>query len=72
MDKIAIYSYSIVYSSTEEFNDKTPYLTAILEDEKGERFASLVDGYKGGVTVAVGQIVKCIGEDDNGKATYSL
>ena len=72
MGKATIYTYSVVYSSTEEFKDKTPYLTAILENEKGERFASLVDGYKDGAAVAVGQEVTYTGEDENGKATYSL
>lgn len=72
MGKATIYTYSIVYSSTEEFKDKTPYLTAILENGKGERFASLVDGYKDGMAVAVGQEVKYTGADESGKATYSL
>lgn len=72
MGKNTIYTYSVVYSSTKEFKDVAPYLTAILENEKGERFASLVSGYKDGIAVAVGQEVKCTGKDESGKATYSL
>ncbi|CAK7060313.1 MAG: hypothetical protein DELT_01404 [Desulfovibrio sp.] len=72
MGKTTIYTYSIVYSSTEDFKDKTPYLTAILENEKGERFASLVDGFTEGMDVAVGQEVKYTGDNACGKATYSL
>jgi uncharacterized OB-fold protein len=72
MEKATIYSYSILFSSSEAFKDKTPYLTAILENEKGERFASLVDGYKNGASVAIGQEVRCTGKDAQGKAVYSL
>ncbi|MTI17741.1 OB-fold domain-containing protein [Rhodobacteraceae bacterium RKSG542] len=72
MSKYTLYTYSVVYSSTEDFKDKTPYLTAILEDENGDRFASLVEGYEDGCDVCVGQEIKRIGEDANGKVIYSL
>ena len=72
MEKAKIYTFSVLFSSTEAFNDKVPYLSAILENEKGERFASLVDGYKAGMSVSIGQEVRCTGTNDQGKAIYTL
>ena len=72
MEKAKIYTYSILYSSTEEFKDRTPYLTTILEKESGERFAALVDGWKEGMEVKIGQEVHSTGPDADGKQHYSL
>ena len=72
MDTATIYTYSILYSSTEEFKDKTPYLTTILEKQNGERFASLVEGWKEGMEVRIGQQVRCTGQDASGNPTYAL
>ena len=72
MKKATIYTYSIVYSSTEAFADKVPYCTAILELEDGARCAAMLAGYQEGMSIQPGQEVSCIGTDDAGNSIYSL
>lgn len=67
-----IYSFSIVRSSTPEFAERVPYCSAILENESGERFAALLDGYTDGMDVQVGQEVRETGTSPDGKALYAL
>lgn len=67
-----IYTYSVVFSSSEQFKDKTPYICAILEDDDGKRFASLVDGYKDGVDIAIGREIRKTGQNSAGQPTFSL
>lgn len=72
MKKATIYTFSIVRSSTEAFAARTPYCAAILEAADGVRFAVMLEGYQDGDTVKVGQTVKGIGTDGQGKERYSL
>ena len=72
MKEATIYTFSIVRSSTEAFADKTPYCTAILETADGARFAALLEGYRDGDAVQVGQTVKSLGTDPRGNKRYSL
>lgn len=72
MEAAKIYTYSILFSSSQEFKDKVPYVAAILERKNGERFASLLDGYTDGTTVAIGQDVRCTGRDAADRETYAL
>lgn len=72
MKHAAVYTYSIVHSSTEAFSDKTPYCSAILEQEGKGRFSALLEGYAAGMEVKIGQTVKYLGEDQTGKPRYSL
>jgi len=72
MENPVIFTYSILYSSTDEFVDKIPYVSCILEQEDGFRFASLLEGFVEGMDIKIGQEVKYIGEDEQGKVRYSL
>ncbi|MDR1241235.1 MAG: OB-fold domain-containing protein [Deltaproteobacteria bacterium] len=72
MDKAKIYTYSILFASTEEFKDRVPYLTAILEKPDGKRFASLIAGWNAGTRVEIGQEVHSSGTDAGGQSVYSL
>jgi uncharacterized OB-fold protein len=72
MQAAKIYAYSVLFSSSQDFKDKVPYVAAILERDDGERFASLVDGYKEGTKIAIGQEVVCTGRDAAGKETYAI
>lgn len=72
MSNPTIYTYSIIYSTTEAFTHKLPYVSAILEQEDGSRFASLLEGYKEGIEIKIGNKVKYLGEDEQGRAKYSL
>lgn len=67
-----IYTYSVVYSSSEQFKGKTPYLTAILEAEDGTRFPAFLDGYQEEIKVSVGQLVELQETDGAQKAVYRL
>lgn len=72
MNNPKIYTYSILYSTTEAFTAKLPYVTAILEAEDGSRFASLLEGYQSGMQVKIGQEVTYIADGLNGTARYIL
>ena len=72
MNNPKIYTYSILYSTTEAFAAKLPYVTAVLEAEDGSRFASLLEGYQPGMEVAIGQEVTYIADSQDGKARYTL
>lgn len=66
-----IYTYSIVYSTSEQFEDKVPYVTAILEDDEGVRFPSFVAGYTEDESeVFIGQEVVFMWSDEAGRAIY--
>jgi len=58
MKNAVIYSYSIVYSSSEQFKDKTPYVAAILQAEDGTRFPAFLGFYKEGMEISIGQTVE--------------
>lgn len=70
MNHASIYSYSVVYSSSVDFQDQTPYLCAIVEQADGQRIASFVQGYAEGTEVAIGQQV--YGLHDGSTEAYSL
>lgn len=72
MDNCKIYTYSILYSTTEAFAERLPYLTAILEATDGTRFASLIEGYQLDSKVLIGQTVRYLGSDANGRKRYAL
>ena len=48
-----IYSYSVLRSTSLDFQDKVPYLAAILEDEQGKRTSEFVHGYVDGMTINI-------------------
>jgi len=66
-----IYSYTIVHTFTVDFQNRTPYVCAVLEDENGDRKSCILEGYVTGIPVEIGMEVKEISGLD-GSATYSL
>lgn len=72
MEQATIYTYSVVYSSSEQFKDKTPYVTAILESGNGERFPAFLEGYDEGQEIWIGQTVWLKKADDKGGGIYYL
>ena len=66
-----IYSYSIVHSASIEFQDRTPYVCAVLEDENGRRESCILEGYTEGTTVEIGMPVTRI-ELEAGGVAYRL
>lgn len=66
-----IYTYTIIYSSTEDYKDKTPYVAGIVEDA-GERRAALIEGYAEGMDVRIGMEVKFSRYDEAGNGIYKF
>ncbi|PKM88958.1 MAG: hypothetical protein CVU87_06385 [Firmicutes bacterium HGW-Firmicutes-12] len=60
--KGTIFTYSIVYSASEAFSDKTPYVVAIIENGEG-KFLSRIDDYKEEMNIVVGMDVELIDTD---------
>jgi uncharacterized OB-fold protein len=72
MKRAKIYTYSVLFSSSEEFQDKVPYVSAILETEDGRRFASLIAGYRPNMEIRIGQEVKETGQGEDGAPLFSF
>jgi uncharacterized OB-fold protein len=72
MKNPVIYTFSILRSTTPAFIDRIPYVSAILQDETGTRFASLLSGYTDGMEVKIGQEVYSADSDKKGNLHYSL
>jgi len=66
-----IYTYTIVYSTSEDFKDKTPYALAMVE-ENGCRSVGILDGYDGKKPVKIGMEVDFSREDKEGCPIYKL
>ena len=67
MKKYKIYTYTIIRSAAQGFEDKTPYLIAILEDERGDRTTKMISGWTNDIKVAIGMDVEEQGSDINKK-----
>jgi len=72
MKKTVIYTWSILYSTFPVFSERIPYVSAILLREDGTRFSSLLEGYQDGMEVYIGQEVRYLGTDAQGRERYSL
>lgn len=65
-----IYTYSIVWASSAEFQDRVPYVAAILERDDHTRFPAFVHGYEPGRSIEIGMPVH---RRENGEETlYTL
>lgn len=67
----SIYSYSVVRSGPAGFQDRTPYLLALIEDGTGVRMAQ-VEGYRDGAEIVIGAPVEFVAEDGKGNPVYRL
>lgn len=72
MQELSIYTYTIVYSATAEFADRTPYCAAILELTDGNRFPAMVNDYREGMDILVGQPVYIRDVEDGVSQYYFL
>lgn len=66
-----IFTYSIVHSGATAFQDKTPYLLALVEDGRELRMAR-VEGYTPGRRVLIGEPVEYLSDDSRGNPIYQL
>ena len=67
-----IHSYTVMRSSTLDFQDKVPYLVAILNDNSTElKQTEYIHGYEDGKVVKIGDTV-CATVNKNGEKIFSL
>lgn len=72
MKLATIYSYSVVYITSEEFKDLVPYVVAILEDEGNKRFPARINGFSEGKKIDIGQQVAFYSSDGRGHCVYTF
>ncbi len=61
-----IYTFSILYNTFESYEDKLPYVVAIVEDEEGNRYSANILNFQDGDKVEVGMEVKQTGVTEEG------
>lgn len=71
MENSIIYTYSIVHVSSVDFQGKTPYLVAVVEDIDKKRHSEFIEGYKEGMEISIGMPVYTY-ENPEGKTAYTL
>ncbi len=69
-DRAAIYTFTVIHSSTEAFKDKTPYVAAIVEKADGARVATVIEGYRENTPLAIGMPVVFARTDEAGNPVY--
>jgi uncharacterized OB-fold protein len=60
-----------VHSSTEAFQGKTPYVLAVVEDNR-QKLMARVEGYTESTNVSVGMEVRFLTEDEKGNPIYTF
>lgn len=66
-----IYAYSVVHSGTEEFQGLTPYVLAVVEENRQKQLAR-IEGFTEKTTIAIGQEVTFLSEDELGNPIYTF
>jgi len=66
-----IFTYSIVHSGTDHFKDKTPYVVALVEENKQMRLAQ-VEGYTTDLHVKIGMEVEYLATDERNNPIYKF
>ncbi|MCM2358141.1 MAG: OB-fold domain-containing protein [Geobacteraceae bacterium] len=66
-----IYTYSIVHSGIEAFQEQTPYLLAVVEENRHRRMAR-VEGYTEKTAITIGMEVTFLSDDERGNPVYTF
>ena len=66
-----ILTYSVIRSGAVGFQDRIPYLLALVEEDRQIRMAQ-VEGFTEGTKVSIGQEVEFVVEDGRGNPVYRL
>ena len=64
-----IFTYSVVHSGTDAFKEKTPYVVALIKEDRQMRIAHL-EGYTDKASIAVGTEVEFVTDDEKGNPVY--
>lgn len=67
----AIYSFCVVHSSTEAFQAKTPYVLAVVEDNR-QKLLARIEGYTEQTDIRVGMEVRFLAEEDKENPIYTF
>ena len=67
-----IYSFTRVFVAAEQFADKAPYYSAIVEKDDGERFPVFIINVADDKDIAIGRKVTFDSLDENGKKQYVI
>lgn len=66
-----IYTYSVVHSGIEAFQEKTPYVLAVVEENRQRRMAR-IEGYTGKTAISIGMEVSFLTEDERGNPIFTF
>lgn len=66
-----IYTFCVVHSSTEAFQAKTPYVLAVVEENR-QKLMARVEGYTEKMAITVGLEVRFLAEDEKGNPIYTF
>lgn len=66
-----IYTYSVVRCGTEAFQEKTPYVLAVIEEKNKGRMAR-IEGYSDKTNITIGMEVTFLKEDEKGNPIYTF
>ncbi len=66
-----IHTYSVVRCGTEAFQDMTPYVLAVVEENSMKRMAR-IEGYTAKTDISIGMEVAFIRDDARGNPIYTL
>lgn len=66
-----IFTYTIINVASEDFQDKVPYMVAVVE-ENGRKIFTRIDNYEVGKEISIGMEVEFSRIDENGATLYKL
>lgn len=66
-----IYTYTVVHSGIEAFQGKTPYVLAVVAENRQKRMAR-VDGYTDKTAITIGMEVTFLRDDGRGNPIYTF
>lgn len=66
-----VYTYSVVHSGTEALQEMTPYVLAVVEDDRQRRMAR-VEGYTEQTAITIGMEVTFLADDERGNPIYTF
>lgn len=66
-----VFTYSVVYSGTDVFKDKTPYVVALVEENQRKRMTR-IEGYTEKTEIYIGMNVTFLTEDEAGNPIYTF
>ena len=69
-NKGTIYTYSVIYTASEDFKDQTPYVIALIDSNDG-RSLSRLENYTG-QEISIGQEVEFSRIDEKGIKIYKF